>query len=199
MILLVLAAAASAPSFDCAKATTSIEKMICADAELAAADRAMARLYAGVSRSDHRTRSDQRDFLTKEYNLSACSDRDCLLQAYEDRLGTLFAASRLKLRQYSSEPNNGTLTILPVGDGWYAFHVMGFWVGPNEGQVNDAEVAGVFKLADGRASRAPVAAYDCGWKISRVKGGRWRLRDWPGSDGPACGGVNATIEGVYSP
>jgi hypothetical protein len=193
MILLALAAAASAPSFDCAKATTAVEKMICADPELAAADRAMAKLYAAAPRSDPMT--GQKSFLADR---SECSDRACLLQVYEDRLGTLFPASRLKGRQYASKANNGVLSVLSLGGDWYAFHAMGLWFGPNDGQVNDAITTGVFKLVGGRASRAPADLTDCGWRIRREPGDRWYIRDWPGSEDAACGGVNATIEGEYS-
>jgi uncharacterized protein YecT (DUF1311 family) len=36
------------PSFDCRRASTEVERAICADAQLAAADRAVARAYAGA-------------------------------------------------------------------------------------------------------------------------------------------------------
>jgi uncharacterized protein len=199
MMLAALALAASAPSFDCTKATTRIEKMVCADPGLAAADRAMAKLYAAVPRSDRHTRSEQADFLRHKFYRSRCSDKDCLVVVYEDRLGDLFGASQLKTRDYASGPIHGTLNIMPVGDGWYAFKAQGLWIGKGEGEVNDAEAAGVFKLVNGRASRAPTARYDCGWKIQRLPHDRWKLEDWPGSDGPACGGLNATVEGIYSP
>ena len=197
MMLTALALAVSAPSFDCAKATTVAEKLICRDPELAAADRAMAMLYAAVPRSDRRTRSEQIDFLRHKFYRPRCSDKECMAGVYEDRLGELFSASRLKTRDYSNGPEH-TLSIISVGDGWYAFKAQGLWIGSQPGQVNDAEASGVFKLVNGRASRAPIASYDCGWKIRRLSSDRWKLEDWPGADGPACGGVNATVEGVYS-
>jgi len=157
----------------------------------------MAKLYAAVPRSDHQTRSKQIDFLRHKFYRSRCSDRKCVIVAYEERLGELFSASRLKTRDYSSGPHH-TFSIIPVGDGWYAFKAQGLWIGSGEGQVNDAEASGVFKLVNDRAERAPTVSYDCGWRIQRLPHDRWKLRDWPGADGPACGGLNASIEGDYS-
>jgi uncharacterized protein len=197
MILVALAFMASAPSFDCAKAASNTEKMICADPGLAAADRAMAKLYRGVPRSDRRTRADQNDFLHHKFYRTRCSDEACLVEVYEDRIGELFNAARVKRHDYSSAANHGILSILPVGGGWYAFSAQALWIGSSPGQVNTAEAAGVFKLVNGRAGRAPAGADDCGWKIRRLPNDRWRLHDWQGSAHATCGGVNASVAGVY--
>lgn len=50
---LPLPAHAAGPSFDCAKAQSSAEKMVCADASLAALDRETARLYGLARGSKH--------------------------------------------------------------------------------------------------------------------------------------------------
>jgi uncharacterized protein len=80
------------PSFDCGRASTSIERMICADRGLSIADREMAGLYRRaslkVSPSDLRVLSnEQRAFLA---NRNLCSRRPevqkvCLQTAYEMR------------------------------------------------------------------------------------------------------------------
>lgn len=70
------------PSFDCARATRNVERMICGDGELAAADRA---LSAAVSRAGRFAilrddlRSGGRAFLSRR---DACPDRDCVLDEY---------------------------------------------------------------------------------------------------------------------
>ena len=114
MILTAIAlVVAGAPSFDCSKASTKVEKMICADEELAAVDRGMARLYASMRRSERY--KGQAEWLAKR---NRCHDRDCLLDAYDDRIFDIgFAATAP--RYYSSSDNNGTLAILDVGGGWY--------------------------------------------------------------------------------
>jgi len=76
-----------APSFDCAKATTSPERMICSNKELAQADIRMVQIYKAV-----RNNSPNKEVLTREQNnwrknvRDACADATCMLRAYQDRI-----------------------------------------------------------------------------------------------------------------
>jgi hypothetical protein len=200
MILAALAFAASAPSFDCAKATTDVERMICSNELLAAADRAVAKLYAAVPRSERKNLfGKQKDWLEDR---DACVEETCILKSYESRLIDVFIGARqLKTRDFSMKGNpSGTLSLVDVGNGWTAFIAQAVWVGSVPGAVHDTETAGVFKLTKGRASRGPLDDDDCGWKIQQLPGRRWKIEDWPGGeDGAwaACGAVNASIEGIY--
>lgn len=86
------AATAVRPSFDCAKARSIPEKLICADAELARLDRELGELHAeaAAAAQDRRAfqrRSDQR-WLDRE---RACRDRACLLDWYAERRAELSA------------------------------------------------------------------------------------------------------------
>jgi hypothetical protein len=197
MIILALAlAAADAPSFDCAKAATRVEKMICADSELAAVDRAVAKLYAGVSRADRKKLfTSQADWLKER---DRCEDRGCLLGSYDERFFDLFGASRTPTLDYESAESNGTLSILEAGDGWYAFQVVGLWIGSNPGQVNDTMEYGHFKLINGKAEEPPGEG--CGWRIQRLSRDRWQFTELMPDDPDmiGCGGLNATATGVYS-
>jgi uncharacterized protein YecT (DUF1311 family) len=98
---------AQAASFDCGKARTAVEKMICADAELSKLDKKMAAVYKPIdpriaapasSFSDMRAaykqmppyiadpvgyRMEQRDWLKSR---NACEDAACVKQAYQTRL-----------------------------------------------------------------------------------------------------------------
>jgi hypothetical protein len=70
------------PSFDCARATRNVERMICGDGELAAADRALSAAVAragrfSILRDD--LRSGGRAFLARR---DRCPDRDCVLDEY---------------------------------------------------------------------------------------------------------------------
>ncbi len=74
------------PSFNCAKARSIPEKMICADPQLAQLDRDLGRLHARARNAapDHaafRRQSDQ-EWLRREAN---CRDRQCLLRWYAQR------------------------------------------------------------------------------------------------------------------
>jgi hypothetical protein len=196
MIFAAAAIALSAPSFDCAKATTKVETMICADEMLALSDQAVATLTRAVRSQKIKldlSRS-AREWLKSR---DGCKDEVCLEDAYEWRIGELLGLTGLG-RSYDNGPDQA-LSVLSLGNNWYAFAATGVWVGSVErGQVNDAEASGVFKLKNGKGSRAPTSDYDCGWRIRRLPGDRWKLENWAGSEMPACGGVNATIEGVYS-
>ena len=172
MIFAALALAASAPSFDCARATTNVEKMICADPELAAVDRAVARLYSGVSRADRKRFFTSQAGWLKERD--RCEDRGCLLGKYDERFFDLFPPSKVPTR-YGNKINNGTLAVLELGGGWYAFHVIGLWFGSNPGQVNDTMEYGHFKLIDGKAEEPPGEG--CGWRMERLSRDRWQLTE----------------------
>lgn len=200
IFLAVIALATSQPSFDCAKASTLVEKMICTDGELAALDRAVAKLYAGVprgARGDRLTLFKQQPDWLKDRD--KCTDRDCLIGAYDERLFDLFTASRTPTSDYSNKSNNGSLSILYVGDGWYAFHVQGLWIGSMPGAVNDTEEYGHFRLRNGKAQEAPGEDF-CGWRIERLPRDRWAFEEiLPNSrDMIGCGGLNATATGIYS-
>lgn len=83
-------AAIADPSFDCAKASTAIEGMICGNAELAGLDRQMADLYKetlGMSQDAAASRREQVEWIKGERN--ACKTVDCLLGAYYERIDTL--------------------------------------------------------------------------------------------------------------
>ncbi len=123
---LALCAAASAsaatdaagPSFDCSRASGEIERAICADPQLAAADRTMGELFAALRTSafgegpSNYVKS-QRAWLKER---AACAPLDkeiyssvteCLLSRYESRNITLaqsaiFAAPELALRRCAS-------------------------------------------------------------------------------------------------
>jgi uncharacterized protein len=92
-LLLTWSAPATAASFDCAKAQSSVEKAICADAEVSALDEHLARYYATarstLGRAADCMRSDQLQWLRAVRN--ACTDAACLKKAYLERLGELDA------------------------------------------------------------------------------------------------------------
>jgi uncharacterized protein YecT (DUF1311 family) len=80
------------PSFDCGKASSVQEKLICSSAELAAADRELAIAYARANSKDgdrEKMRADQRSWLTQIRN--KCTDEACLLKSYKDRTSQLGA------------------------------------------------------------------------------------------------------------
>lgn len=91
------------PSFDCAKARSSPERIICADPELSRRDRELGRLHARAKAAapDPAAFKRQND---EEWRLreSSCRDRACLLAWYDHRreqlMETLEEASRAASR-----------------------------------------------------------------------------------------------------
>lgn len=78
-----------AASFDCKKATTKIEKMICADAELSKLDEKMAAAYKTAMQDVQQSnliRQAQKQWLKGR---NGCVDSTCVKQAYEMRLQDL--------------------------------------------------------------------------------------------------------------
>ena len=82
------------PSFDCGKARSTTEKLICQDDELAQADRDLGRLHARAKEAAPDRRAFQRRsdeaWIRRE---ATCSDRECLRRWYAQRRGELQAES----------------------------------------------------------------------------------------------------------
>lgn len=84
--LLIAATQSQAAGFDCSKAATAVEKMICADEELSKLDSQMSKLYKPEGESADFQRAIQRRWLKQR---NQCTDADCLRTAYAARLREL--------------------------------------------------------------------------------------------------------------
>ncbi len=87
---------ANAASFDCKKAATRVEKLICADPHLSKVDDEMSHAYQQVLlRVDNpeAVRIEQRDWIKKR---NACEDADCVKGAYEMRFFSLHVREERK-------------------------------------------------------------------------------------------------------
>lgn len=82
--------AASAASFDCAKASTLVENAICANPELSRRDEALASLYQAALKQDPAIRADQLNWLRER---NRCIDERCLINAYDRRIDELRSLS----------------------------------------------------------------------------------------------------------
>lgn len=77
--------AAAEPSFDCAKARGTVERMICGDADLAALDVELARVYR-LARGGAALVAEERAWIAAR---DGCADRDCAREAYAARITAL--------------------------------------------------------------------------------------------------------------
>jgi hypothetical protein len=84
------AAADVRPSFECAKARSRAERLICSDAELAQLDRDTGRLYARAKAATRDPlgfrRENEREWKQRE---AACRDKPCLVAWYANRRAQL--------------------------------------------------------------------------------------------------------------
>ncbi len=104
----VIAASAEGASFDCAKASTKVEHIICDDPELSSQDDEMADKFKSAQRgaSDRAELvRGQRQWLSKR---NACLDVACVKDAYESRLSELSVVPKgAEVPQPPSGPTQG--------------------------------------------------------------------------------------------
>lgn len=113
--LLIFAGSIEAASFDCGKAATEIEKLICGDGELSKLDESLDKAYLQALKRadvDKQMIESQRQWLKTKRN--ACKNAECIKKAYETRIKELGSSS------------NGT-AILTLPDGRTS---------PSKGQAN---------------------------------------------------------------
>lgn len=192
-VALAQGGAAAGPSFDCARASTAVERMICGDAELRALDLGVARFYASGMRNSRPARAvrEQREWLAMR---DQCDAQACLRQAMMERLSRLSEVVGPDLPAYSSADADAELVIADLGGGWYAFGATGYYHGPT---INSASASGAVRLQGDRGQIAGASEFDCAFTLTRLPNDRWRLTARPASEDQACGGMNATVEGTY--
>ncbi len=95
LCLVAANARAAAPSFDCAKASHDVEKLICNDAELARLDRSLAELYGTVLSHTPASRqkmlkAEQRGWVKGRNDCWKSDDmRGCVAAEYKARINEL--------------------------------------------------------------------------------------------------------------
>ena len=96
-MLLFLAApqsAVAAPSFDCAKASSRVEKLICSRPGLAQLDSDLADAYRTALRdvrwssANRRIRAEQKEWIARR---NRCDNAKCLRRLYHTRIGALYS------------------------------------------------------------------------------------------------------------
>ena len=140
-------------SFDCAKAASGVETIICGDEAVAARDRALSMVYRrALGTSDGpKIRIEQRAWIEKQRD--ACADAACLITAYDirldDLLGPLGPTTDL-LPDYKRKGGAGDMQLLAVGDGWVVFSILA--TGGEGPAPNVGSDTGVAKIVGGRGS-----------------------------------------------
>lgn len=81
---LLLSNQSLAASFDCAKASNDVEKLICADSELSALDSTLGNLFSSGIRKNTDVATDQKKWLREQRN--TCKTPECIKAAYSRRI-----------------------------------------------------------------------------------------------------------------
>lgn len=117
----------AAPSFDCAKAASRVEKLICSSEALSQLDSDLAEAYRTALRdvtwssANRRIRADQKNWLSRR---NQCASAKCLRRLYHTRIGALYS-------ELDDSEDSGTEPIADVGSmmaqcrdrAAYVFHV----------------------------------------------------------------------------
>lgn len=101
---LVLLASSNAASFDCTKATSKIEKMICNDSDLSQLDEDLSAAYRSAlqeGKQSEELKQDQRRWI-KERN--SCSDITCVKESYKSRIATLSLGMKVAVIKGKGNP-----------------------------------------------------------------------------------------------
>ena len=196
---------AMAASFDCAKATSAQEKLICGTADLSQLDERGAALYAAASAAtsdSNLVKTWQRDWLRSSRN--ACTDAECLrrVMSLHNRELEEFAraaaagptVSGLYERQVRGKPDkhSAQIMVLALGDDRARVQGNAIWVGNAvTGSVHTGEIDGLAQLSGGAKLRFDDAY--CHLEISIGKNSL-TVAEVAGSQ---CGGMNVTFAGEY--
>lgn len=177
-------------SFDCRRAASPAERMVCADPLLATYDRGVAAAYrAALAARYAHARDGQRAWLRER---DRCGDLVCLRRSYAERLQSLFEG--VPERGALVRPDRtGWLTMLPLGSGDYAFHINAFHQGLMPSAVNTGDATGVVRTRGGAGTYLDDVCAIAFEAIVRGRG--WRVDV---NDDVACGaGHNVRLGGRF--
>jgi uncharacterized protein YecT (DUF1311 family) len=188
---------ASAASFNCANASSRIERMICADPQLSALDEAMGVLYKSALIHDRtgQIRSAQREWMVGRERANDAAE---LKENYEARLTDLFMdrGGEGLGRTFARDDHNADLRLIPLSGSWVLFEINATWVGnAATGNVNIGESAGVFQVSAGRGAWRTGS---CVLTFKSASPAQWTVGNSEGCfNDSAQWGMNVSMGGVY--
>ena len=202
LMLIGAAAVPGRPSFPCKGKLSAAEGAICADPELVAWDRAMAKVYrlSGKSDTSDPYLAERHSAWLAERNRCG-GKRPCLLSTYRKWPGFSAMVSGVGLshhRQGTDPAEPADLEVMHIYGNWYYFSVDALFIrDAANGNVNTGSIAGVFALSGGKArfDEEPGQPYVCRFTIEQNGPRFWTIDQ---SDaGSQCGGVGVYLSGEY--
>jgi uncharacterized protein len=186
LVCCVLLPSAQAASFDCAKASSFVEKAICSDQQLSAMDDQLARLYKAAradSSGNATLEAEQKAWLSSR---DRCADAACLKKAYVDRIKALSATASPAPGNFTGtyKMANGEALVLQT-NGRIKFSINATY------RTNVGQVSGEVPLAGDSAKYVDREA-DCALSFAFAAGRLVVTQDG------SCGmGLNVTGAGTY--
>ena len=199
LLLIGASAVPNRPSFACKGNLSPAERAICADPELAAWDRAMAKVYRLTDKADQWQNERHSAWLAQRNRCGA--KRACLLNAYRKWPGFEVPVGGLGLslhRQGTDPSEPAYLEVMHIYGPWYYFSVEALSIRDAEnGNVNTGSVAGVFALRGNQAwfDQDPGEASGCRFRIIRNAPRHWTIDKE--DVGSLCGGMGVYLSGDY--
>lgn len=193
-----------APSFDCAKAQSNMERLICSDPALANLDRQLSAAYKearALTGQSEIVKKWQRNWISSTKNISnaeelteTMSERVTLLSQIAASTEGESAWNGFYMRYYNDKVDTDTAELYVIGLRGGKIYVDGnaVWNGPNaeNGQVNVGQLLG---NADLRGATAIYSEGDDGCRANLVfSANALKVYDETG-----CGGLNVTFNGSY--
>lgn len=189
------AAPITRPSFICARASTQVESLICADPALAARDRALTVAYRrSRTHPGFFPASPHRQWLAER---NACRTADCIAAAYDRRFEELMGEVPILPAQFARSGQPASLAMVDLGGGWYLFEIAAAYFYPRYDNVSTGGAAGVVRIAQGRGEwrrSQPDVGPDCILDFTRRPGG-WSVRE----TNYCANGIGVEMDGLYRP
>jgi uncharacterized protein len=200
LLSLALAAPlASAASFNCTKASSAVEKMVCANLQLSRQDdylngsfqRALKRVG-----NEQALRQSQRMWL-KSHALNDCKSVECVKLAYGTRVKLLDDAVKspwnghyVRVFQGKADKNVSEIVLIGSTEGGVNGEGNTLWIGPNaaNGQINVGQFAATGALKGGK-----LVFVDGECQVTAGLKAAALLVE----DNNKCGGVNANFSGTF--
>jgi uncharacterized protein len=187
---------AAAASFNCKKAKSKVEKLICATPELSKADDELGKLFkeAMAAFSDAHgdgkaLRAAQAAWLKRYRNL--CGDAACMLAAYERRNAELRAIAKPSGRTGVYDQASGSVSTLEIAPGRLRFELFSS-VGEGE-RLHIGQLCGEVTLDKNGAGRYVDEELECELRLSFPKEGKLKL-----TQEGSCGfGAGVVASGTY--
>lgn len=207
LLLSAVARQSAAAGFDCAKAVSQSERLICADPALSRLDDQLVLAYRsalGKGAGREAVRRWQKTWLFSVRD--ACADAACLAKTYTAHIAELREHSQLKaeeqadsgsyVRYFRGEPDRheAAIDVFALRDKRVRLVGSAVWVGnAATGNVNTGEINGVFRF-DGKLVHYREADGDDGCRlILRFADEKLIVSD----DNLRCGGMNVSFNGEY--